>query len=489
MYGTKRGTQYGYSLWEFEVYGSPSANSCPAPTGLYTSDLYDNTVTLHWNAVSTNGYNIQYKTVTATNWVQTTSTTNSIVLNNLSCSTPYLYRIQTVCSDGISAFSTQGSFTTLSCEANCDPLPTRWSTQDIGDVGVSGSACYNSATGTFELKGSGSDIWDTEDAFHFAYKTLVGNGDIKARVVDLDNVNPWNKAGIMIRESLDPSSRHVFIAFTSGNGIAFQRRTITGGYSDNNNTVNTFTAPQWLKINISGSTYTAYRSADGLAWTQVGPAVDAGFGNGQPVYAGLAITSHDNSTLSTAHIDNYSLGGVLPLNLISFTGSLTFSQTVNLQWITTRETRTKYFVVERTTDFMNYKTIDTVYAENNGEFTADYKTVDMHPLQKINYYRLRIVDEDGRISYSPIVAIRVTNAKAPLMYPNPANGYVNIAAGTEIIRQITIYNVVGKPVIRVPNSVSQGIVKIPTYNLSNGLYFVEIRTAETVYRDKLIVHN
>jgi hypothetical protein len=112
MYGTKRGTQYGYSLWEFEVYGSPSANSCPAPTGLYTSDLYDNTVTLHWNAVSTNGYNIQYKTVTATNWVQTTSTTNSIILNNLSCSTPYLYRIQTVCTDGISAFSTQGSFTT-----------------------------------------------------------------------------------------------------------------------------------------------------------------------------------------------------------------------------------------------------------------------------------------------------------------------------------------------------------------------------------------
>lgn len=489
MYGTKRGTTYGYSLWEFEVYGKPSANSCATPTGLYTSDVYEDNVTLHWNAVTAKSYNVQYKTVTATNWVQVTSATNSITLNNLSCSTPYLYKIQTVCNDGTSEFSTQGSFTTLGCDANCDPLPTRWSTQDVGDVGFAGSACYNSTTGTFELKGSGADIWDTQDAFRFAYKTLVGNGDIKARVVDIDNVNPWNKTGIMIRESLDPSSRHVFLAFTSGNGVAFQRRVTTNGTSDNDNVTTGTGVPQWLKINITGTIYTAYMSKDGLAWTQVGPAVDAGFGNGQPVYAGLAITSHDNAALSTAHIDNYSLGGVLPLNLISFTGSLAFNQTVNLKWITTRETRTKYFIVERTTDFMNYKTIDTVYAENNGEFTADYNTVDMHPLQKINYYRLRIVDEDGRISYSPVVAIRVTNAKAPLMYPNPANGYVNIAAGTETIRQITIYNVVGKPVIRVPNTVSQSIVNIPTYNLSNGLYFVEIRTPETVYRDKLIVHN
>ncbi|QEC67241.1 T9SS type A sorting domain-containing protein [Panacibacter ginsenosidivorans] len=489
MYGTKRGSQYGYSLWEFEVYGKPSVNSCPVPTGLYTSDVYENTATLHWNPVSATGYNVQYKTVTATNWVQTTSTPNSIVLNGLSCSTPYLYRIQTVCSDGTSAFSTQGSFTTLACEINCDPLPTRWSTQDIGDVGTTGSACYNSTTGTFELKGSGADIWDTQDAFRFAYKTLVGNGDIKARVVDIDNINPWNKAGIMVRESLDPSSRHVFIALTSGNGVAFQRRVTTGGYSDNDNTANTNVAPQWLKINITGTTYTAFKSTDGLTWTQVGPAVDAGFGGGQPVYAGLAITSHDYATLSTAHIDNYSLGGVLPLKLISFTGHLTLNKTVDLNWITTLETKTKYFIVERTTDFMNFKTIDTVYAENNGEFTQNYAAKDMNPLKSINYYRLRIVDMDGQVSYSPVVAIRVTNAKAPLMYPNPANGFVNIAQGTESMRQITIYNVVGKAVIRIPNATSQSLVNIPTNTLANGLYFVEIRTPQSVYRDKLIVHN
>jgi Secretion system C-terminal sorting domain len=208
-----------------------------------------------------------------------------------------------------------------------------------------------------------------------------------------------------------------------------------------------------------------------------------------PVYAGLAITSHDNAVLSTAHIDNYTLGGVLPLKLISFTGHLNLSQTVDLQWITTLESNTKYFIVERTTDFMNYRSIDTVYAENGSDFTETYKTTDFRPLKNINYYRLRIVDMDGRTNYSPIVAIRVTNAKAPLMYPNPAGNIVNIAQGTETIRQITVYNIVGKVVMRMPNTIDQSIVNLPVYNLANGLYFVEIRTPQAVYRDKLIVNH
>jgi hypothetical protein len=75
------------------------------------------------------------------------------------------------------------------------------------------------------------------------------------------------------------------------------------------------------------------------------------------------------------------------------------------------------------------------------------------------------------------------------MYPNPANGFVNIAQGTETMRQITIYNIVGKAVIRIPNAESQSVVNIPTSTLAGGLYFVEIRTPQSVYRDKLIVHN
>jgi hypothetical protein len=490
MYGTKRGTVYGYSLWEFEVNGTPADNNCAPPVDLHTTDIYESSATLHWSNNNVSNYVVQYKTVTAINWNQKIATTNNITLNDLSCNTPYLYRIQAVCTTADSSeFSIAGGFTTLECNINCDPLPTRWSTEDIGNVGVAGSACYNGATGTFELNGSGNDIWDTQDAFRFAYKTIVGNGEIIARVLDQDNTNVWNKCGIMVRESLAEGSRHAFIAITSGNGVAFQNRTETDGVSYNENTGADIKAPYWLKMIINGSNYTGYMSPDGLTWTQVGNTVNAGFGNGQPVYAGLAITSHDNTTLSTAHVDNYNLGGVLALKLISFTARLALNNTVALEWTTTRESKTNYFVVERTTDNLNYISIDTIYAANNGEFTQNYNATDLHPLLGLNYYRLKIVDAEGKITHSPIAAVKVTNVRSPQIYPNPAKTYVNITQGTDVISEVIIYNVVGKPVAKILNTNAETVIKIPVYSLPGELYLIEIRTKNVVYRDKLIVHN
>ena len=138
---------------------------------------------------------------------------------------------------------------------------------------------------------------------------------------------------------------------------------------------------------------------------------------------------------------------------------------------------------------MYYQSIDTAYALNSGEFTQNYDATDFYPSEGMNYYRLKIVDLDGSISYSPIVAVRVTNEKAPLMYPNPANTFVNIAPGTDLIKYVNIYNILGSAILRIPDAGSQGIIKIPTYSLANGLYFVEIRTANAVYRAKLLVHN
>ena len=48
MYGTARGTTYGYSLYSFDVFGTPSAGDCPVPGGLSTSDIYESNATIHW---------------------------------------------------------------------------------------------------------------------------------------------------------------------------------------------------------------------------------------------------------------------------------------------------------------------------------------------------------------------------------------------------------------------------------------------------------
>lgn len=490
MYGTARGTVYGYSLWEFEVYGKESASGCADPSNLTITNIYENSATLNWNGNGASTYNVQYKTVSAGSWTTVAAATNSLTLNGLACATDYLFQVQGICTGiGTSNYSASAAFSTLSCNANCGPLPTRWTTQDIGDVGIAGSACYDNSV--YTLKGAGDDIWNTADAFRFAYKTDVGDLEIKARVVTMDQTNEWNKAGIMIRESLTPGSRHAFIAITSGNGAAFQYRDITDGESSNTNTGAGIKAPYWIKILKKGSVYTTYTSVNNITWVQLGNPVDLGFGaDNMPVYAGFALTSHNNGLLSTATIDNYLLtGGTLPLQLLKFTASLSLRQTVNLQWVTASEKGVKDFVIEKSADNINYKDIATVPAVNNGEYTQTYNYEDKYPVQGINYYRLRITGLDGAVNYSVIASVKLNDSKPPSLSPNPAANTLYITQGSETIKFVNLYDISGRLAYRISNTAATNIIKVPVNNLANGTYIVEMRTATTVYREKLVVHN
>src|SRR5262249_17360117 len=156
-----------------------------------------------------------------------------------------------------------------------------------------------------------------------------GDGEIVARVTSMDNSDPWNKFGLMFRESLDPGSRNAFVALTSSNGVAFQSRAQTNGTTATaNEGAGVITQPYWLKLVKKGSTYTAFSSGNGDTWIQLGEDIDLGFGNGVPIYAGLALTSHFNGIVSVAKADNCIIGGEVQLNLSSFTAALTLNKTV-----------------------------------------------------------------------------------------------------------------------------------------------------------------
>ena len=104
-----------------------------------------------------------------------------------------------------------------------------WQDKDIGSVAAAGSASF--ASDTWTVVGSGVDIWDNTDEFHYVYQSLSGDGQIVARVVSMTNTDPWAKAGVMIRETLTGGSKHAMMVVTPGNGTAFQRRLSTGGIS------------------------------------------------------------------------------------------------------------------------------------------------------------------------------------------------------------------------------------------------------------------
>ena len=162
--------------------------------------------------------------------------------------------------------------------------------------------------GTFTMTASGADIWNVNgveaDEFHFAYKMLNGAGSIVAKVQSVDNTNGWAKAGVMIRESLNPDSAHAFACITPANGIASQYRPSTGGTSGNFNQTG-ITAPYWVKLerSISGN-FTVSHSANGTTWSPVTGATVQNIPMGTNVYIGLALTSHDAALTCQAVFSN-----------------------------------------------------------------------------------------------------------------------------------------------------------------------------------------
>lgn len=178
------------------------------------------------------------------------------------------------------------------------PLPSPWQSRDIGAVGAAGSA--GDSGGAFSVSGAGADVWGTADAFHFAYRPLDGNGSITARVASVQNVAAWTKAGVMIRSSLSAGAAHAFVLVSPGKGVAFQRRTADGASSLHTAGTST-TAPRWVRLTRSGTTITAFESADGVSWQTIGSSTIA---LGSSALVGLAVSSHVAGTAAAAVFDN-----------------------------------------------------------------------------------------------------------------------------------------------------------------------------------------
>ena len=180
-------------------------------------------------------------------------------------------------------------------------LPSPWEDQDLGSVGVTGGAIYSN--GTFIVQGSGIDLGGNEDAFHFVHRPWNGDGQIVARVVDIQNAAVGAKTGLMIRRSLAEHSDRAMMVLTSNNGAAFQYRNNTMAMSISTAS-GTETALSWLKLERRRDTLTGYKSDDGVNWEAVGSST---MSLGNTVEVGVVVSSQDNSVLCTSTLDNVSV--------------------------------------------------------------------------------------------------------------------------------------------------------------------------------------
>ena len=175
-----------------------------------------------------------------------------------------------------------------------------------------------SPPGTYTITALGADIWDLvtprktwfHDEFHYGYQQITGNlVTIIAKVESVTNTDPWAKAGVMVRDSLDPNSAHAMVCVTPGQGVAFQYRATAGGASTTALQQTGLAAPYWVKLEFDAAfgNFRAYHSSDGSNWTQLG--TQQAIAMTAPYYVGLSLTSHNVNTMCTAKFSNVTITG------------------------------------------------------------------------------------------------------------------------------------------------------------------------------------
>ncbi|HEY2080834.1 MAG TPA: ABC transporter permease subunit [Streptosporangiaceae bacterium] len=182
------------------------------------------------------------------------------------------------------------------------------------------------------------------DSFYFVHQPLAAGGSLTVRVTSLtgrysnggiapgpdpeahfaSGVQPWSKAGIIIKASAKPGSAYAAMMITGGHGVRMQYD-YAGDIAGPPGTVSP-ASPRWLRLTRSGDTLTGYDSADGSDWIKVGAVhlaglpgtVQAGMFATSPVVANVVSealgsgTSTGGPSLATAAFDHVSLSGTPP---------------------------------------------------------------------------------------------------------------------------------------------------------------------------------
>src|SRR6185436_2011777 len=120
----------------------------------------------------------------------------------------------------------------------------------------------------------GANIWATNDCFVFAHLRVVGDFDVRMRVLSIGpRLDSYTRVGLMARESWEQgSSRCVMVAVNVENSFQVLRRLQDGGYANSlpqNPLPGAYGSNSWVRLQRVGAIFHAYTSNNGVDWMQL----------------------------------------------------------------------------------------------------------------------------------------------------------------------------------------------------------------------------
>jgi hypothetical protein len=213
-----------------------------------------------------------------------------------------------------------------------------------------------------------------------------------------------------------------------------------------------------------------------IPWTaplaNFGPVTFYSIGN---AVDGSGGTSNDNPTVSNV-LSITELTSAVPITLISFNGKQA-NTGIDLQWETAQEINNAYFVVEHSTNGIDFTPVGKIEGGGNSSTQKSYTFNHKYSAPGTNYYRLAQTDFDGQVKTSSIITIQnKNNAGFFTVTPNPiVNKLVLKSNFTLVGNRYVILNSAGTLVLSGVFTENE----IDVQQLPKGNYYIRVQKKES----------
>lgn len=304
--------------------------------------------------------------------------------------------------------------------------------------------------GTFELSGTGTNFSFTSVNAGIAaitnpvQLTVTSNG-VNCTQTFTPTINPIPTVNDPADQTLCSGQQTTAVNFT-GNGVAGT----TFNWTNSNNAIG-------LAANGSGN-IAAFTASAGTAT--------------------VTVTATANTCNGSPQIFSFNIDAcLLPVELMYFNAKKESEGYHYLYWATATEQNCAYFEPEYSTDAFEFKTLDKVYSkaiDGNSNEALYYDFYNRPENVAVHYYRLKQSDLDGTFYYSDLIALSDKILENNIaLYPNPANGAINLQIPNDLIGQnYEIYNIAGQFVSQGKLNNNFNVLNLET--LAQGFYVLLI---------------
>jgi uncharacterized repeat protein (TIGR01451 family) len=204
------------------------------------------------------------------------------------------------------------------------------------------------------------------------------------------------------------------------------------------------------------------------------------------------VTDYIGTTEVGTAQNTVSVSATLPVTLVSFKAGKIL-QGVKLEWITSGETNSSHFELERNNGTDPFVKIGSIGASGITTGRHSYYFIDSFPVTGTNYYRIKMIDRDQHYKYSPVVSVKqsIRGFEINGVYPNPFTDKLSLNFNLQKQEPVLLglYDMSGQVILRKNITGKKGNNTIAFDHLGSlqaGVYLIQVSTATGNFQEKII---